>query len=113
MEKKYIVRPIEVLRNLDEIEDWEFPNQEMELFQYDVVYQSLEEYNKVLNDKKDKWLKIFLIRKLQYFQSPDFFPFGSTWYRSWLINLILYVTQNDTMLSKQYSVFYALKIESL
>ncbi len=54
MEKKYIVRPIEVLRNLDEIEDWEFPNQEMELFQYDVVYQSLEEYNKVLNDKKDK-----------------------------------------------------------
>jgi len=57
MKKKYVVRPIEVLRHLDEIEDWEFPNQEMELFQYDVVYQTLEEYNKlnnILNDKKDK-----------------------------------------------------------
>jgi hypothetical protein len=42
---------------LEEIEDWEFPIQEMELFPYDVVYQNLEEYNrlnKVLNDKSEK-----------------------------------------------------------
>ena len=57
MEKKFIVRPIEVLMELKEIEDWEYPNQDMELFQYDLVYQTLEEYNrinKVLKDKKDK-----------------------------------------------------------
>ena len=57
MEIKYIVRPIEVLLKLEEIEDWEYPNQEMELFPYDVVYQSLEEYNKlnrVLNYQIEK-----------------------------------------------------------
>ncbi len=57
MEKKFIVRPIKVLMELKEIEDWEYPNQDMELFQYDLVYQTLEEYNrinKVLKDKKDK-----------------------------------------------------------
>ncbi len=56
MKKKYVVRPIEILIDLDEIEDWEYPNQEMELFQYNVVYQTLEEYNKLnkdLNGKKD------------------------------------------------------------
>lgn len=51
MKNKYIVRPIEILIQLDDIEDWEYPNQEMELFQYDVVYQTLEEYDKVLNDR--------------------------------------------------------------
>ena len=57
MEKKYVVRPIEVLLKLEEIEDWEYPNQEMELFPYDLVYQSLEEYNKlnkVLKLKNEK-----------------------------------------------------------
>ena len=57
MKQKYIVRTIEILEQLDDIEDWEYPNQEMELFQYDLVYQSLEEYkkvNKTLNDKKEK-----------------------------------------------------------
>ena len=57
MEKKFIVRPFEILIQLDDIDDWEYPNQEMELFQYDLVYQTLEEYNrlnKVMNDKKDK-----------------------------------------------------------
>jgi len=57
MKPKYIVRPIEILIQLDDIEDWEFPNQEMELFQYDLVYQTLEEYkkvNKILNDNKEK-----------------------------------------------------------
>jgi hypothetical protein len=57
MEKKYVVRPIEILIELDEIEDWEYPNQEMELFPYDLVYQSLEEYNnlnEVLNYKTEK-----------------------------------------------------------
>ena len=37
--------------------DWEYPNQEMELFQYNLVYQTLEEYkklNKVSNIKKEK-----------------------------------------------------------
>ncbi len=54
MEKKFIVRPIEILMELEEIEDWEYPNQEMELFQYDLVFQTIDEYNKVnkvLNDK--------------------------------------------------------------
>lgn len=57
MKKKYVVRPIEVLRHLDEIEDWEYPNEEMEIFPYEVVYQTLEEYNKlnnILNDKNEK-----------------------------------------------------------
>ena len=61
MEKKFIVQPIEILEQLDDIEDWESPNQEMEIFQYDLVYQTIEEYNrlnKVLNDKKNKLLKI-------------------------------------------------------
>jgi len=47
MEKKYVVRPIEILIELDEIEDWEYPNQESEMFPYDLVYQTLEEYNRL------------------------------------------------------------------
>ena len=46
MKKTYVVRPIEILTNLEEIDEWEYPNQDMELFPYDVVYQTLEEYNK-------------------------------------------------------------------
>ena len=47
MKNKFIVRPIQVLMGLEEIEDWEFPNQEMELFQYELVYHTDEEYNKL------------------------------------------------------------------
>ncbi len=34
MEKIYKRRPIEELLKVDEVEDWEFPNEEMELFPY-------------------------------------------------------------------------------
>ena len=57
MKDKLVIRPIDILIQLDDIDDWEYPNQEMELFQYELVYQTLEEYNKlnkVLNDKKAK-----------------------------------------------------------
>lgn len=68
MEKIYKWRPIEKLLKLEEVEDWEWPNEEMELFPYKFEDKrntnSISNVSELITEKIRKMVNSFYIFSL-------------------------------------------------